>query len=637
MLIKVKEILQEKFNQSDWYKLFLIEDIFQREEIEQFYIEIIRNTSVLFSESLLIGEYVYNLKIEEEILDIENSISKLYNDLLGETENIELISSVENFVNTYKKMTTFYYNFCKIVSIYNSQHSVDMLFSSLNNTEENIENDFSKQTERILLNFLCTIYITKLDIFFDESYEYLKSLIELEHVIKNLKEPFIHISALNFKLSFLKYKWSIRQITTSNVLNLKITTKGYMVNNNLYSVLEKPELSNFKPRIGDWKDYLESHYEYVNPTNFQQRKFESLNLKPYNELDFIDLHFLIKFYKDLKKDYLNLSQIVSEIERRKDEFVKTNTTHIYYKNLIYALNNQFSLLIDTEKVKEDEILDLKNKIISIQNKTGNNNFFIEFKYLNYRINQLEKFVKNRNPLDTNNEIKNILEEIRTLFVSCERKILWSENHHNLLYQLPYEESIIEYNSETIDCIYYASSFLLPLSIEQIKKEYGDLKIKFNNNYNHYEVLSSLNKELDIIKDLKSNVENSDKKSIETITIYTAVISFIVGSVSLYNFIDSFYKSVIFILIFSTSLSAFSLLVLISTKGFKTILDNKKPIMFFYAIIAALIIITFCAKEHSDAEIEKAKKNDLNKIIDKKIDSIMLAREVNLKMKPNPKK
>ncbi len=619
MLISIDKLLKEKFESQEWYNNFFIDDnSLDNVLLKDFFATIINSSLIYFTESILTGEYVKDVDIENKIESITSDITKIYNDfILSGKENQNFITSLEGFVNIFKLITSGYLNFARTISIYNKNHYVDMLFSS-NVDNEDIESiDLWDDVSNNLKNFNNTIWISKLDHFFDESYDYLKALIDFEHSIKDNKDSFIHIGALKNKLFFLKYKWSIRQTTTSKLLGHDITVKAYLVNNILVTVLDVPELNSQNQQLLKWKQYLESHYDFAESSSFIFSKYEEIKFKSLNDLNYLELHFLIKYYKDVNKDYNNLLNVVLEFERRENDTDKL----LYYKNLNYAYNNQFSLLVENPNASENEVDGLRTKISSLQNKTGNNNFFLEFKYLTFCVNNLERFAKNREPLESGTNLKNKIEEVRSLFTLCEKKISWSVNHHNLLYQLPYNESLIDYNSENIDKIYYASTFLLPLSVEQIRSEFEELKIKFNNNYNHYEVLSSLNKELDVIKELKTQVEKNDKKSIETITIYTAVIAFIVGSVSVFNFIDSFYKAVIFTLIFSTSLSTFSLLVFISTKGFKTILDNKKPIIYFYSIVVLLIFITFGFKYNSDVKNEKTKNEEFNKLIDKKIDSI----------------
>lgn len=621
MINLVSGLLKDKFEtNANWYAPLTDGDKIIEEDSKLFFNEILVDSANLFIESILVGEYIKLSNSDELFNEIEKTLSSIYGNLVGlNIENTSLFKKVEDFVNSFKILTSKYNNFCKIIYIYNTNPSVDVVFSSSNNiSNTSKENKLDKDVIDVFNNFYWTLMVTRQDHFFDESIEYFRYLIELEHLIDNIKQPFKHISGVKQKLFFLKYKWSIRQITTYQTLKNSSSTKSYLLNNVLFSVLDTPVLNFDNFKINEWSLYLVNHYEYQVSNNYYNQKFDELNSVKIEDLTFFEIHFYIKYFKDIKKDYENLVEYVNELERRESLFLDQKS--IFFKNLNYALNNQFSLLIEQENVDENVVNNLRKKIKSIQNKSGNNNFFIDYKYLCFCIKRFKNAINNRQPLDTDKNITDFLQEIRGLFISCEQKIVWSENHHNLLYQLPYKESLVKYNSDTIDVIYFASSFLLPLSVEQIKKEYQELKIEFDNNYNQYEVLTSLNKELNIIKDLKKNVENTDKKSIETITIYTAVISFIVGTVSVFNFIDSFYKAVIFILIFSTSLFSFALLVFISTKGFEKIYKYKKLMLFFYLGVSALLSICFYFKCRSDDKENINWKSKFDKMI-KKQDSI----------------
>lgn len=348
-----------------------------------------------------------------------------------------------------------------------------------------------------------------------------------------------------------------------------------------------------------------------------------------NKNTFQEFHLLIKYFKDVKPNYENLKEVVEKFHKREEEF--KDNYQIFLKNILYALNNQFSLLIEVPSINEQEVFDLKKKIDSLQDKTGFDNFFVDFKFLKFNIQKLNELIVSRDALEVKSEITTKIQLIRNLIISCEKKMKWSENHHNLLYQLPYDESLVHYHdNEIIDSVYYASSFLLPLSIEQKQKQFLDLKLEFQEKFNHYEILGTLNKEFSVIKDLKDNVESSDKKSIETLTIFTAIISFIVGTVSGFSFIDSFIKAIIFILIFSFSLMSFVMLIFIATRGLDKIFKYKKTIISSYISFIILLTFLFLYKNLVDdkKELEKIK---ISKTIDNKkyIDSINVNQQIQL--------
>ncbi|URM38001.1 hypothetical protein [Flavobacterium anhuiense] len=626
MIDKITLLIRQEFlDNVDWHLEYFDENnvLINKAELEEKVNTTLLEVSKFYIESILSGEYIKENDFETRLLANEEVINIFLNSN-SPFENLQFYEIVFNkLVKSLQLFLTDYSNFFKIIDIHNTHPSLDIVFSSSKNTSR-VLFDLNEEVQNSYFNFSRILKLNQLDHFFDESIGYFKNLVELEGSIKNSKHASPFDAAVMLKLSFLKYKWSIRQITTLKALKRTGSSKSYLVDNVLISLQEAPTLSVGNSKIIDWKVYLDNHYDSENLPSYFYRKYDELKLLNLSELTFYQLHFLIKYHKDIKSNYENLSNIVKEIESRESRFTNEKERFLFYKNLNYALNNQFSLLVQIPNSKKEDVEVLRDKIIAFQSRTSNENFFVEVKYLKYKIETLEKLVNGRKALDTEMDIRTYLEEIRSLFTKCESKINWSKNHHNLLYQLEHSESLVPLNSGVND-VYFASSFLLPLSTEQIDSEFQELRTKFNNDFNHLEVLGALTKEFTLIKDLKSNVESSDKKSIETITIYTAVISFIVGTVSGFSFVNTFYKALIFLLIFSSALSFFVLMVFISTRGVDFIKRNKNYFFsacgFLIFLLSILCFFNYCESEVSQKEMNakyNKKIDSLNNIYDSKM-------------------
>ncbi|MBD0723640.1 hypothetical protein B6A10_00435 [Flavobacterium sp. L1I52] len=620
MVFKISTLLNDTFlDKPDWYISFIDKSKIDQDQLRKFFHSKLIDITDLLVESILIGEYEKNLNFEDTLNSVLKEASSVYGNLVNEMiEDSGLLNSTQDFISGINVLLSGYSNFNTVLTIHKSSPNYDVLFASSPNSNALIDDlKFPDEVIGGFLNFFRTLQLNRFDHFFDEGIEFFKDLIELENLINKSKYPFKHSSALQIKISFLKYKWVIRQNTTYQNIDGQFSVKTYFIDNELFSVLDTPVLAIENSTLNEWKNYLNFHYEYSGK-DYYIKKYNELKLKNLNDLNFYQLHFLIKYHKDIKKDYENLSSVVSEIEARENEY--SSNKSLYFKNLNYALNNQFSLLVEKDSVDEIVVVNLLGKIRNLQNKTGSDNFFLEYKYLKYCVKKLRLLIENREAFDTEIPVKRYLREIRELISDCEKKIGWSQNHHNLLYQLPYEESLVKYNSDSLESVYYASSFLLPLSVEQAYNDIQKIKIDFNNDFNHTEVYNSLDKEFNQIKSLKLSVAESEKKSIETISIYTAIISFIVGSVSGFSFIDSFYKAIVFLLIFSTSLVSFLLLVFISTKGFEKIYKFKKVILMVYAGVALITAVVFYFKKQNDVFEQEKSKQTVQKEIKKQIDS-----------------
>ncbi|AMA49984.1 hypothetical protein [Flavobacterium covae] len=638
MVKNFSDFLNKTFiDEKNWHQQFInIEETTQNilldeSNLKKYLENNLLELSKLISKSILRGEYII-VDIETPLKESLNICSTILNDILL-IENTKLHEYVENFIAIIKRICSIYLNFFKQVKTYLSNPNTDIVFSTSKeysseydlNIFKNFENEISNKFKEIQKLLVLSAH----DHYFDESISYFRSLINFENQINqiNIKEPISFIGAINHKITFLKYKWTIRQITTANELKDYNLNKTYIIDNDLISINQNSSYNPENDKLKEWKEFLENHYDYVRQNSHYSNKINDLLIK--EKVSFQEFHLLIKYFKDIKPNYENLKEIVDKFHKREDEFKKDN--HIFLKNILYALNNQFSLLIEEPSVNEQDVVDLKKRIDSLQDKTGFDNFFVDFKFLKFNIKKLDELITSRDALEVKSEINTKIHLIRSLIISCERKMKWSENHHNLLYQLPYDESLVKYNNEDFDEVYYASSFLLPLSIEQKEKQFLDLKLEFQEKYNHYEILGALNKEFAIIKELKNNTENSDKKSVETLTIFTAIISFIVGTISGFSFIDSFIKAIIFILIFSFSLMSFVMLIFISTRGIEKIKNYKKIIISTYIGFLIVLSLLFLYKNFVDDknELEKIKTS---KIIDNKkyIDSIYKIQQINIK-------
>jgi hypothetical protein len=164
-------------------------------------------------------------------------------------------------------------------------------------------------------------------------------------------------------------------------------------------------------------------------------------------------------------------------------------------------------------------------------------------------------------------------------------------------------------------IFFASSFVLPPSHLEIEKHYKEIEEKYNKLNSYLEFSLFFNNETKEIKEIKESVKQTDKRSVETLTIFTAIISFIIGNVSLFQFIKAFYEALIFILIYAIALSAFVLLIFVSTKGVEKIKSYKKIFIWFYAVSILLLGGLFCLRYHFE-ENERKEVEELKKRIEK---------------------
>lgn len=280
----------------------------------------------------------------------------------------------------------------------------------------------------------------------------------------------------------------------------------------------------------------------------------------------------------------------------------------------YALNNAFSCFLKQETSIENifsKYYETEEKLTSITR-----NYFLKYKLLNKVFELLLQKYKEVSKEIFINEYQGYLNKCKDILSSYKKYKDWSLENFNYIYLLPYKESLVDFKIESEKFpIFFASSFVLPPSHLEIEKHYKEIEEKYNKLNSYLEFSLFFNNETKEIKEIKESVKQTDKRSVETLTIFTAIISFIIGNVSLFQFIKAFYEALIFILIYAIALSAFVLLIFVSTKGVEKIKSYKKIFIWFYAVSILLLGGLFCLRYHFE-ENERKEVEELKKRIEK---------------------
>ena len=170
---------------------------------------------------------------------------------------------------------------------------------------------------------------------------------------------------------------------------------------------------------------------------------------------------------------------------------------------------------------------------------------------------------------------------------------------------------------------------MPPSHLEIETHYKEIEEKYNKLNSYLEFTLFFNNETKEIKEIKKNiisfsdnqtkeineiresVKETDKRSIETLTIFTAIISFIIGNVALFQFVKTFIEAFIFILGYAIALSIFVLLIFVSTKGIEKIKSYWKILVGFYVVLIILLSVLFdlryCFEDNNTKEIQELRR------------------------------
>lgn len=518
---------------------------FSYSPIETFVKESILNTNL----SIINGEYItidvksegkqFNLELDQFEFDMPH--------LINVKGHLDVIRACVNlYINFFADINNFYALGIVDFKPYFPKSNKEIKFLEFNIRVNIIDNNFTS----------------------DEST--LKNLFRLKNELNrhSLSGTFseIHL-ALELKLNFLIYKWYLRAAQkekTSDyddiLLKQKRTLPIFVFGSWIEKTLNHYEISN-----NDWKSYF--------TTKYKNSPFISTNLTNFS---FLNINNNIKYFKDIKEDEITLKEIIAYIEG-KIHTLPSNTSRLekisYELLLNYSINNYYScfcnkifkkfLILKTandkkivEKCKsliEQLITEYDSLLLKIKGNV--NNFFLDYKVTYTCLQILNSayevcvnkllFIETFDD-DVNSKFKLILENYKI-------KKKWSISNNNYIFKLDFEESRLRHNN--LD-VYYASSFTLAKVNDDVENRfedvytlYSDLKLRFTLKY-----------EIETIHSLSEEFKKDNKRIIEVVTLFTAIISFVVGSINAFQAAKNFVEVIIILLSFGLAISIFILLM-----------------------------------------------------------------------------
>jgi|GEM_PF-596826 hypothetical protein len=587
----------------------------------------ITNFFKALSISVLLGEYIFIADFFKKLNEIEEKIKILPTSggflsswrvpqIQKISEQIIEISSVITIaIECYK-------DFYKHIENAYSDNKKDFIFE-INSTliRKQNQKDLVSDNKKLISYFENILKVNSIDHFLSSKKESIIEILNIEFYFK-LSSPISFRDISNIvsqKLNFLKYKWKQRQEVEISYLE-----------DGTHKELNTQNFSSQK--LKEWSDVIDIQYEYQR--NWEKsiinrvRDFLRIENLKENTLKII-IHQLIKYYKDIVPDYEKGYQIADFLAKNRKQSGKYNY-NIYVEDIFcnYALNNAFSCFVE----QETNIETIFSKYYETEKKLTpiTRNYFLKYKLLNKVFELLLQKYKKVNKENFISEYQGYLDKCKDILTSYKEHKDWSLENFNYIYLLPYNESLVDFEIEGKNfSIFFASSFVLPPSHLEIETHYKEIEEKYNKLNSYLEFTLFFNNETREIKEIKKNitsfsdnqtkeineiresVKETDKRSIETLTIFTAIISFIIGNVALFQFIKTFIDAIIFILIYAIALSIFVLLIFVSTKGVEKIKSYKKILICFYAVSILLLGGLFCLRYHFEEnetkEVEELKK------------------------------
>jgi hypothetical protein len=601
----VKDIYDQIPDSSDKFDAFC--DALKTKE-EEFLLEIFTHLNY----SVLEGEYLN----EDFSIEINKLISLV--DTFFQFPDVSFIANttVEGRYTEYLSNTKFLYSFKQCLEEYSKnkdfidgiiQKLDKILVFNLSDRSYNIIEDlkFEKKNFELILStiFLENLTLSRKEFTLRNNEENLESLLNLNISFKQcqIKFPFPDhkiksiLDILTDKTTFLIRKLIIRKNQELNSENQYYVASG--IEN---SFLLETHLYIFE-QYYKWDDYSQAHY-LSEENDVYVRKLKSFNNS--NET-YWDRHRLIKIAKDFDKKIKDLEDIKLE-----DITIQNSIFNKYSKKISenYIQNCTLSCSVEKEKEKIsvgfnfNEFLEKeKEKIKKIQSESVIENFFPYKKLAEFTIEYIKHINKELRKGDTlkkeliekleiaNNNLEDIIKKYKTT-------LNWCRNHFFYAFQLPFEECILIYKISEDEYlnVFSPSTFSLPLDYGSLLKEIEGLESKNENFKNEIKSLSNFSI---LFEKLESKIstqeqilENSTKKNIELLGIFSAIIALLFQGAYTSNSDTTFENKLFTFIIMFIILISFMLMlkIFVSSKLEKNELMTVRIISF---LTIPLLIIT----------------------------------------------
>ncbi len=518
----------------------------------------------LLFDSVIEGEFIRNSKIQNNIEelrkiysseDIENTINKDRNKYLsGIREKLYLIESLlqeyDKFINIFKFLI-------------NEEKDNIFIFSQNRKNIQGYEYDL----------FLRNLDLCIRDVQLNESFEYatkveqLKSNIGIGGYLDQQKEK------MRKKANLLLFKWYKR----AEINKMKISP-----------VIDGEEKGNYENEIISYGEEWQNIVNYINNHYFEgkerelKKSFQRIKEKDVKTYTSQEICLYIKYYKDIEGNLSKIDDLIEYLsgwkeEEKIEEKIDENEQNVRETIYRYAINNRFSLF--TKSCDNIELLLAEYKKI----KDNNKNYFPQYKFIQRAISLLQKEINQNKSIK---EIERHIEYINDIYNKYKMNIEWSLGHSHFIFRTSLEESII-------DGIFIYSSFVLPIPNKDARDKYEQEKNNFNTLKGQIEPLKKVNQLLTESKQINEDLKKNKVQVIELMGIFLAVIAFVMSSISGFQFVTSILSAVLFLVIFSTSLISFLLVLLLITRYNENILKKHKGTIIVFYIIK-FILIFICA-------------------------------------------
>ncbi|WP_047452082.1 hypothetical protein [Alistipes sp. ZOR0009] len=584
-----------EFVELEW---FLAEGIDDKESHQVVFLN--DNSKKLFEgivKIVISGDY---FKIKNINIRLDNIINKLGNEFKIEAkiddqnDYFNIFSIAQTYSNWLLNFRAFHAKIINQLTDSTLDWSIDLYIQV--DDENNLIPTINRYT--LFLNYIIKLF--NIDFFLSENVNQIKDLFEIRDRLKD--------SSFNVRINTI----DLRQILIEkcNLLLLKIERSKskkykYLLNGIEYNQHKEGQLFE-KYRI-DLRE--KGNIEKLN---------SSTSLKDVDDWQLMDYYVSMKFVKD-ESSSIQDSDLL--LERYANSFKPDNMFDRWAHNIsyVYLYNNILSLKLKDKVATYEELRKTYSKTLALQSKKSIKNYF-PFLKISECINHI---IKNRISSLTEIELRDYLLLLQESNEKLTENFEWSKNHLKRSFQPFFSECSTSFGEISI---FTASAYILPIDYTTVEEQIRKVKEESALSRGFVDTLKLNSRLIEHTADKnieKLQVENREllKKNVEVLSIFAAIVLFVVGNIQLFAQLTSLKSALLFILVFAYIISMFVLLIRLTTRNYpnikqslsiKDILNfNLFESLHFGIMFIATIAILMMLKCSDDIDLAKKDSNDKN--------------------------
>ena len=528
----------------------------------------------VFAKSILSGEYIIRPYIIESLDLLKDT---LVQDFLPNNDEFrqeiikqysELCGLLEFNINRYKQLITTLYNKYEL-------SSPTFLVNAFSIHKQNGE------------GHVLAVYF---DILFD--------VVRIDHLLSgdkdSLKALILHHSFLRNAIDGNQYDENFKKvIEILDQKSLFLLKKLLIDDGNEFDYLIdfKRQHYNVKTNVVTFFKDFDYWFDFYRANNHAEDSFvrDLYNKTLNNTIKVGQMALLMKFYKNHKDT--SITQINNLVTQFDEKYTSLSKQYLFRKYDIYALstlknymyNCRLSFKISNTDYTYDELEREMYEIENIQKETRILNFYPYLKSIGFIIKIIESEKTIPRP-----EVEKYFLKLDYFINKYEESLNWCEEQCFIPVQNIYNESITKVGDYGV--VFVPSTFSRPINYLKQRHRLDEIKTKvlfLKNELN-------LREEKEEIELIKSEIDKSHLKNIELLSVFTAIITFLFGTV---NFMSNNSTSSIFHQIYNTLSLGLVLLLFVSAIGIITMRREKDhksywmhPRLYFLIVTIVTFII-----------------------------------------------